>query len=678
MPELMTPPPYSAVEPVTDIIHGVAITDPYRWLEEQDSPRTRRWIEEQTRYTHSYLDNIPGRDRIRKRIEELLCVKTYDSLQKVGNRYFFRKREPRQEQPCICMREGPDGEDQVLVNPGTRSRGKYIAVKLLQVSIDGGLLAYEVKQGGERTGSIEILDITRCEKLPDELPRGFLRGFAFAPDNKSLYYVHQPLGAERRRLCTAYCHVLGSDPRQDQEIFFAGEDPAARLGIRFDRNRLGFFVAKVGDTKACAFYLRDFRDSDTPRLVFQIEGALFVPILVGDRILAFTDDNAPNRRIVEVPEDDPKSPNWPDFIPETEARLTGCAITADRIFVSYLRNFRTHIDMYDLAGNKIRELSFLQDQTVRILANHQGCDEFLYERESFTYPPATYRYLPDEDRHLLWSERRVPLDTRAWTPKQVWFSSKDGTSIPMFLVGPTERLNAGLKAVILTGYGGFGASMTPQFSTFVGFLIEQGCLFALANLRGGSELGSEWHQAGKRRNRQKAYEDFIAAAEWLVENGHTIPERLAIFGGSNSGLLVGAALTQRPDLFRAVVCIAPLLDMLRYHLFDFARNWEDEYGTAENQADFDALHSYSPYLQVRPGTSYPAVLIVSGDADRNCNPLHARKMTARLQAANISQNPILLDYKEFRGHSPVLPLSERVEGLTDRLSFVCDQLEIPI
>lgn len=678
MQQLLAPPPLTPTEPVIDTLHGVEVVDPYRWLEEQDSLRTRCWLEEQASYTRAYLRSIPGRDRIRKRIEELLSVETYDSLRKVGNRYFFRKREPHQEQPCICMREGPDGEDHVLVDPANRNEGSYIAVKLVQVSSDGKLLAYEVKRGGERSGSIEILDVDRRGKLPDELPRGFLRGFAFAPDGKSFCYVHQPLDAERRRLCTAYCHVLGSDSGKDRQVFFAGDDPQLRLGLCFDSKRLGFFVVRLGDAKACEFYLQEFGESTEPRLVFQTKGALFAPILVEGRILALTDSAAPNRRIVEVIPDRPNPPDWPDLIPESDARLTGFAITAGHIFVPYLRDLHARIDMYDLVGHKIRELSFPQDQTVRILAGNQGCDELLYETESFTCPSAIYRYLPTEDRHVVWWQRRVPLNTSAWKAAQVWLSSKDGTSVPMFLVGPTERLKPGIKPVILTGYGGFGVSMTPQFSAFVSFLVERGCLFALANLRGGSEFGLQWHEAGKRRNRPSAFEDFIAAAEWLVGNGHTTPQKLAIFGGSNSGLLVGAALTQRPDLFRAVVCIAPLLDMLRYHHFDFAENWQDEYGTAECRGDFAILQSYSPYHQVKNGMPCPAVLIVSGDADRNCNPLHARKMTARLQAANSSKNPILLDYKEFRGHSPVLPLSERIEALTDRLSFVCDQLGIPV
>jgi prolyl oligopeptidase len=248
----------------------------------------------------------------------------------------------------------------------------------------------------------------------------------------------------------------------------------------------------------------------------------------------------------------------------------------------------------------------------------------------------------------------------------------------MFLVGHKDVVDKNGNAVIMTSYGGYGASMTPQFSVFVAFLMERGCLFALPNIRGGSEFGVEWHNAAKRRNRQTAFDDFLCAAEWLVTTGRTSKNRLAIFGGSNSGLLVGAALTQRPELFRAVVCMVPLLDMLRYHLFDNAHIWAEEFGTANQLEDFEVLERYSPYHQVQPFTHYPAVMLVSGDADRNCNPLHARKMTAKLQAANTSLSPIFLDYSPFRGHSPVLPLTERLDALTDRMAFLCDQLQLPI
>ncbi len=288
------------------------------------------------------------------------------------------------------------------------------------------------------------------------------------------------------------------------------------------------------------------------------------------------------------------------------------------------------------------------------------------------------RYSAKSNERTLWAKRSMPFDSTDFSHSQIWFMSKDGTRVPMYLVGRRDTLKRSGNPTIMTSYGGYGVSMTPQFSIFVAFLMERGCLFALPNIRGGSEFGVEWHNAAKRLNRQTAYDDFLCAAEWLLKTGRTAPGKLAIFGGSNSGLLVGAALTQRPDLFRAVVCMVPMLDMLRYHLFDYGHIWRSEFGTADDPNDFAVLAKYSPYHRVRDGVAYPATMLVSGDADRNCNPLHARKMTARLQAANASERPIFLDYSKFRGHSPVLPLSERIEALTDRMAFLCDQLQLPV
>jgi prolyl oligopeptidase len=317
-------------------------------------------------------------------------------------------------------------------------------------------------------------------------------------------------------------------------------------------------------------------------------------------------------------------------------------------------------------------------ETVRITGVPPGNDELFLESESFTEPVSIHRYSPREGNRVPWVKKTIPFDSKEYEHNQVRYTSKDGTEVPMFLVGRRDVLAGGCHPAIMTSYGGYGVSMTPQFSVFVAFLIERGCLFALPNIRGGSEFGAEWHKAAKRRNRQTAYDDFLSAAEWLIQTGRTSAARLAIFGGSNSGLLVGAALTQRPELFRTAVCMVPMLDMLRYHLFDNAHLWKGEFGTADDPEDFAILEKYSPYHQVRDGLGYPATMIVSGDADRNCNPLHARKMTARLQAANGSRHPIILDYSKFRGHSPVLPLSERIEALTDRMAFLCDQLGLPV
>jgi prolyl oligopeptidase len=678
MPKLMEPPPCSPVEPVTEVLHGVAVTDPYRWLEDQESIQTRSWLDAQTKHARAYLDVIPGRERIRQRIHELLDIEAYDSVQKVGQRYFFRKRLPGQEQPCIYLREGPDGEDCLLIDPAERGTGGHTALKPLRVSADGRLLLYEVKEGGERTGTFELLDMQSRKTLPDVLPRGYLRGFAFAPDSRSFYYVHETITPKPQRRAV-YHHVLGTRFDDDKQVFFTGDGDKLRLSIVAGKEQLGFLVYRFLDKPYTDFYLWRFGSETAPTPVIENAGYQFVPLLMKDgRILAITDRDAPNSRIVRLRLRQGLEPEFADVIPATDVPIRDLAVTENRIFVSYTREIKTQIAVFDLFGKPLGELPIEKSDTVRLVGGSLDEDELFFEQESFTKPIQIYRYLSRTGEAKLWAERRVPFNSQAFSHTQVWFTASDGTRIPMFLVGRRDVLESGPHPAIMTSYGGYGVPMTPQFSVFVTFLIERGCLFALPNIRGGSEFGVEWHDAAKRRNRQVAFDDFLCAAEWMIESGRTEPQKLAIFGGSNSGLLVGAAMTQRPDLFRAVVCMVPMLDMLRYHLFDNAHVWKEEFGTADDPDDFVALLGYSPYHCVRERVAYPATMIVSGDADQNCNPFHARKMTARLQAANASKHPILLDYSRHRGHSPVLPLSERIEALTNRMAFLCDQLQLPV
>ena len=676
MHQLIMTPPHSTLEPVTDVFHGVPVTDPYRWLEDQDSPRTRAWIGEQTRYARTYLDNIPGRDRIRERIREFLAVETYDSLQSSLGRYFFRKRLPNQEQPCIYMREGANGEDHLLIDPSERGSGNYTAVKPLQVSPDGRLLLYEVKEGGERTGTFELLEIETRKRLPDLLLRGFLPGFAFAPDGKSFYYVHDAPNAKRLFYRAAFQHVLGTPSSEDREVFFAGEHEKLRLALISDKKRLGFLVYRFLDKTFTDIYLRPFEEDGPPVLTFADLDYMLGLLLMGDKILGITDRNAPNRRIVEIRLRENKKHEWIDIVPESETPISNWLVVGDSIFVSYMKDMQHRVFIFDFSGEKTGEMPIRSDETLRIIGGSPDSDQLFLETESFTEPTGIFRYSAKSNDRTLWAKRSIPFDSTDFSHSQIWFPSKDGTRIPMFLVGRRDVLKKSGNPTIMTSYGGYGVSMTPQFSIFVAFLMERGCLFALPNIRGGSEFGVAWHNAARRRNRQTAYDDFLCAAEWLFKTGRTAPGKLAIFGGSNSGLLVGAALTQRPDIFGAVVCMVPMLDMLRYHLFDNAHVWKDEFGTVDDPDDFAVLAKYSPYHQVRDGVAYPATMIVSGDADRNCNPLHARKMTARLQTANVSEHRIFLDYSKFRGHSPVLPLCERIEALTDRMAFLCDQLQL--
>ena len=671
-------PPFSEQEPVIEILHGVPVTDAYRWLEDQDSPRTRTWIEEQTLYAHSYLDSIRGRDHIRERIREFLAVETYDCLEKVGSRYFFRKRLPDQEQPCIYMREGADGEDVLLIDPLERGTGSHTAVKPLRISPDGQLLLYEVKEGGERTGTFELLEIETGKRLPDSLPRGYLRGFAFAPDGKSFYYVQEAVDANRPFYRAAYHHVLGTPISKDPEIFFAGEDEKIRLGLFSDSKRLVFLVYRFLEKTLTDIYLKPFERQGMPEPIFSgIDYTLGLRFL-DDRMLAITDRDAPNRRIVEIHLRENGKHEWVDIVPETDTLIRTWLIAGNRMFISYAKQMKHAICIFDFFGQKVGELPISDDETVRIIGGSPEGDELLLETESFATPTGIFRYSTTTNQRTLWAKKNIQFDPTNYGHCQVWYTSKDGTKIPMYIAGRIEVLAKSDNPTIMTSYGGFGVAMTPQFSIFVAFLMERGCLFALPNIRGGSEFGVEWHKAAKRRNRQTAYDDFLSAAEWLIKTGRTASRKLAIFGGSNSGLLVGAALTQRPDLFGAVVCMVPMLDMLRYHLFDNAHVWKDEFGSADDPDDFAALAKYSPYHQVRQGTAYPATMLVSGDADQNCNPLHARKMTARLQAANVSEHPIFLHYNKSRGHSPVLPLSLRIEALTDRMAFLCDQLQLSV
>lgn len=678
MPKLMEPPPHTPAEPVTDMLHGVPVTDSYRWLEDQDSLRTRAWIAAQTQFARSYLEAIPGRDRIRERVRELVDVETYDSILKAGKRYFFRKRLPGQEQPCIYVRQGIDGPDRLLVDPAERGTGKYTAIKPLRPSPDGRLLLYEVKQGGERTGTFELVNADSGRVLPDGLPHGYLRGFAFAPDSSSFYYVHEHSGSTMRA-GVALRHTLGTSPDADKQVLAVDGREKPRVVIVPGMTRLGFLVFRFLDKIYTDFYLWNFLAESGPEPVILNADYKFDPILLNSgRILAISNLNAPNFRIVEIHLPAGQQAEFKEVIPESNSMIQGWLVTKNRIVVSYVRQLRTEIHVFDLFGKWLEELASNDYQTIRMVAASDDDDELIFERESFARPIQTCSYW-DKDRPVYVLANRAFLSAGSeFGQATVWFPSNDMTPVPMFLVGRPDVLQCGSHPTIMTAYGGYAVPMTPQFSAFVAFLMEHGCLFALPNIRGGSEFGVDWHNAAKRRQRQVAFDDFLAAAQWLIDTGRTQPESLAIFGGSNSGLLVGAAMTQRPDLFRAVLCLVPLLDMLRYHLFDTAHVWREEFGTADDPADFAALFSYSPYHRVSDSTAYPATMLVSGDCDQNCNGLHARKMAARLQAANISDNPIVLDYTRYRGHSPVLPVSERIDALTDRLAFVCDQLRLNV
>jgi prolyl oligopeptidase len=674
LPDLLTQPPITRVDPITEAIHGVSVVDPYRWLEDGDSRDTREWIEQQSAFARGYLDGISGRNQIERRIREFLEIETCDSVLVAGGHYVFRKRLPREEQPCIYARKGPDGPDRLLINPADRGAGKYIAVNPLAISPDGNILAYEVKEGGERTSSLEFVDLETGNRLPESLPRGYLRAFAFGPDSRTFYYSVEPVDHSEPFSHVVYQHEIGHYLNEDQIVFNAGNANTLRIGLMSGPTYQLIFVQRILDRIVIDCYLRTYTSNAPARHILQNIDYVFAPQFIGDRILALTNLDAPNLRVVELRLHPNGSHDLVELVPSRPALIQQWLGLREYMVVSYLEGTSFKVCVFDPFGKPLGEIPIPEDSTIRLLPCFGDADEFMFTCESFFESQSIHRYSVTGGQQSTWSKPGISLDRSIYGQRQIWYCSKDGTRIPMFLVGRHDLLEAKHNPVILTSYGGFQTSMTPQLSVFVAFLMEKGCLFALPNIRGGGEFGAEWHVAAQRHNRQTAFDDFLSASQWLTDKGVAAPDKIAIFGGSNSGLLVGAAMTQAPSLFRAVVCIAPLLDMVRYHLFNGAAKWKEEFGTAESPDDFAALWRYSPYHRILDNISYPAVMMISGDADQKCHPLHARKMIARLQAANTSAHPIILDYSKHRGHVPVLPLSIRVGALTDRMAFLCDQL----
>ena len=679
MSRVLDPQPFTPVEPVTEVLHGIEITDPYRWLEDQDSPRTRQWIAEQTAYTRPYLDAIPGRDHIRKRVEELLAIEVTSEPWAVGNRCFFLKRLRNHEQPSIVIKDG-NAEERILVDPSLRATGCSTAVSIAAISRDGRFLAYSVRQGGTDHAALEILDVDKNIVLPDALPDGFCSGLAFAPDATGFYYSHRETYDTRPNYKAVLWHRFGTARSLDTEVFFAGERPDVFLGIldAMDAKLLAYVVYTVGTRPRTSLYLQSMPPAAAPTLVLRnIEGQ-FAPFFVGEQLFAYTDVGALNARIVQIAFANPAPPQWRDVVPESQQRIQQFAVAAGQLFVTRTDRFSSRVERFDLTGDQKSEFLRLGQGTVDLLNPTHSGTELFYRCTSMTEPSVVYRHDPEQGKTSTWDKAKVPFDPALFAVEEVTYPSKDGTLVPLLLAVKRDLLHSGPLPTFLTGYGGFGSCVTPRFTAFGTFLMEQGFLFAVPALRGGSELGEEWHSAGQRHNRQSSFDDFVAAAEWLLAQGRSLPGRIAIGGGSNAGLLVGAAVTQRPDLFCAAICLGPLLDMTRYHLFDFAAGWAEEYGSPDDEQDFRSLLAYSPYHRVQEGTRYPALLFISGDADTRCNPMHTRKMVARLQAANCSDRPILLDYKPAWGHTPVQPLSAKIEAVIDRLAFLCHEIGIQV
>jgi prolyl oligopeptidase len=672
-PAALSPPPETRTDNVTEIIHGVEISDPYRWLEDQNSPETRAWIDSQNEYTASILGGLAGREAIR---QELMPFIRYDSYGKptAGGQYYFFTRELAGENlKSICLRRGLYGEDEVLINPKTLSDDQSVSVSLMKVTDDGSVFAYGLRKGGEDEVTVKFYDVDGRRNLEDELPLGRYYEVCFEPGNKSIFYSKYLDEGPR-----VYRHRMGADPLEDPEIFGSAYGPGKGISVDLsDDGRFLLFTvwhgSAAGQTEI--FYQDLEGDAGIQPIVNDIEARFFGSV-GGHHLFMFTNWEAPNGRVFRVDLENPAQDLWVEIIPESDAVLKSHTLAGGRIFANYLENVVSSVRVYELSGAEAGEISFPSLGTVGKVSGRWDLDMAFFSFASFHIPSTIYAYSVSSGTKDVWFRSELPFDGDAYETRLVWYPSKDGTLVPMFLVHRKQLQMDGDRPVLLTGYGGFTHTVAPQFRSRTAVWIMHGGVYASPGLRGGSELGEEWHTAGMLENKQNTFDDFIAAAEWLVENNYTRPGRIAISGGSNGGLLVGAALTQRPDLFKAVVCTYPLLDMVRYHKFLVAAYWVPEYGSSDDPEQFKYIHAYSPYHHVRQGEKYPAVFFVTGDADTRVAPLHARKMTALLQAANSSDNPILLQYDTQAGHSGGKPTDKYVEDLTDQMLFLFWQIQV--
>jgi prolyl oligopeptidase len=664
-------PPVTRQDNVKETIHGVEIVDPYRWLEDQESQETKSWVTAENAYAHSLLDGLPMRERAQKRLMEMYHHDSMGSPAEEGGYYFFYKKGADQDLSSIYRRKGAAGADELLIDPLPLSADHTTSVVMEDISTDGGLMLYGVRRGGEDETQIHILDVNHHRDLPDILPRALYAGTSWKKDKSGFYYSLSRRDVGKR----IYFHSLGADPGKDTMVFGEGYGPEFWLSPYGSEDGKYLMIDVQAGWATNELFIRNANENGPFRPLITGIKSHFSPQYAGDFLIVQTDWQAPHNRILKIDLRDPKPEKWQEIVPTSEDAIESFSVIGGKLFVNYLHNVTSRIAIFSLEGKPLGNVALPSAGSAGIYGHWDRDEGFLYF-SSYTTPSSTFRYSASSGKRELWYRNPVPFDSARYEMEQVWYSSKDSTKIPMFLMHRKGLKPDGHTPTILYGYGGFNVSLTPNFSNTTAWWLEQGGIYAVANLRGGGEFGESWHKAGMLEKKQNVFDDFIAAAEWLIKYKYTNPDKLAISGGSNGGLLVGAVMTQRPELMHAVLCWHPDLDMVRYYKFTKNNNPPAllEYGNAEDPEQFKFLYAYSPYQHVRPGTKYPAVLITSGDADTRVPPEQARKMVARLQAANASERPIMLLYDTKAGHSGGQPLTKIVEDSSLELSFLAWQL----
>ncbi len=678
-------PPKARVDDVVETIHGHTIVDPYRWLEDSNSPETQEYVREELAYTRSILNPLPGRQKINDRLSQLAQIGTITAPQIGGKFYFYTRREGAQNQPVLLVREGIHGKDRVLVDVNQLAADGTVALDWWFPSDDGKYVAYGTSASGSEESVLHVIESATGRILPDIIDRTRFASVAWKKDNSGFYYTRHPKkgevpGGEEVYHVKVFYHALGSDAAKDPLIFGDGRNAQDIPTVSLSDNNDRWLIMSVFEGWAKSeLYVQDLK-SGTPAVeVTSGKEFLYNGEIFKGKLYITTNEDAPKFRVFVVDPENPKRENWKEIIPQGDAVLKSASVLGGNLFAQYEKDAHSRLRMFDLDGKTIGEVALPALGTVNGVGGRWDHPEAFFDFVSFTVPPAVYHVDLPTRRSAIWDHVSAPgINPDAYEVKQLWYSSKDGTKVPMFICHKKGLALDGKNPTLLTGYGGFNISLTPDFKGDRFLWLEHGGIFAVANLRGGAEFGEEWHRAGMLEKKQNVFDDFISAAEFLIAEKYTDKDHLAITGGSNGGLLMGAALTQRPDLFRAVVCRVPLLDMLRYQNFQIAKLWIPEYGSADDAKQFEWLYAYSPYHHVKAGTEYPAIMFMTADTDTRVDPMHAKKMAALMQAEAANgksrERPILLRIESKAGHGAGKPITKQIEEGTDIYSFLFWQL----
>ena len=687
----LPPPPKAPVEPVTDVVQGHTIVDPYRYLEDVNNPQTQKFVAEENAYTRSVLDPLPGRERIHKRLSELLAIGTLGTPQVGGEWFFYTRRDAGQNQPVLYARKGVSGEDRPLLDVNRLSKDALVALDWWYPSHDGRYVAYGISQNGSEESTLHVMETATGKELPDAIDRTRYSSVAWLKDDSGFYYTRHPKkgdvpAGEEVYYPKVFFHRLGSDPAHDPLIFGEGRAPQDFPSVSLSDDDRWLVIGVSQGWAKSELYLKD-RNSDTAPVPVAVgKEFLYSAQAYQGKLYILTNEDAPRFRLLVADAARPQREHWKEIIPQSEAVLSDVEIFGGRLVAQYEKDAHSLLQALPLSGGAAVEIPMPTLGSITGLGGDYDSPDAFFGFHSYTVPPSVYHFeigqraaRPTSAGPIaasLWRKVDAAVDPSKYEVEQVWFHSKDGTRVSMFLVHQKGLKKTGKTPTLLSGYGGFNVSRTPVFARSVYLFLEHGGIYADAQLRGGAENGEDWHRAGMLEKKQNVFDDFIAAAQYLVREKYTDTEHLAISGGSNGGLLVGAVLTQRPDLYRAVICAVPLLDMVRYQNFQIAKLWVPEYGSSDDPKQFEWLYAYSPYHHVKAGEKYPAVLFMTADTDTRVDPMHAKKMAARMQAANGGDRPILLRIETKAGHGAGKPVNKQVEEQTDVYSFLFWQLGV--